>query len=468
MGSGDNGGCQGSVYSIHLQLTEDERVRVSSTPVHSTEIEVSPYTVTYTDYESTDGGPTGPVTFQLPILYATWPIDKALPEGMEYVVENEIHIPEPLITRAAPGDPIINLNYPLTGRILDYDDELSINIPLAQLTIGVAGYNCEPFTTTLGDFSFMVSLPYFPLHPMAVSATVTVTFLNSGGAWKITGNSTTAPITRTLTATFRTDASGNPIPTQIVIPEDNSQLGEIHRAAHYFYATQNELPKTGLSSGIRIVANPQPDPEYPDARGNFAYSSSNTSRDPYINIYNHGLSDSKVVGTTIHELGHSVHFLNNRSAYTDVPDLLHESFASYSGWYLGEQYYETLGWEKPSGLLTVGMRQPSSDEVDITGQARQDWDETMLSWYSPLFIDLTDGINQNAYFTNARNYLSENVQNVPPSVVWNIISTCTTWGQVRTKMEQTLVPRYCTSTQLDDYLEEYNYWFFVNTGSISR
>ncbi len=174
--------------------------------------------------------------------------------------------------------------------------------------------------------------------------------------------------------------------------------------------------------------------------------------------------------------GHNMHYWDTRGGiyarnFHNTLGMLRESFGDYVGWYLGEKYYVGYGWEKPSGLLTTGMIQPSSSDVDITGCADQAWIETTPpeeGWYSPLFIDLTDAINQNAYFTNSRYYQAETIQGVPPSVVWNIISTCTTWGQVRTKMEQTLVPRYCTSTQLDDYLEEYNYWFLIYTGSISR
>lgn len=56
--------------------------------------EKSPYTVTYEGYQSTEGGPTEPFTSQLPILYALWPVDKPLPDRMEYVIDHEIFRPQ--------------------------------------------------------------------------------------------------------------------------------------------------------------------------------------------------------------------------------------------------------------------------------------------------------------------------------------------------------------------------------------
>ncbi len=76
---------QKEVAKLHLSKTKS----VAANSV----IEKSPYTVTCEDYYTTDGGPTGPVTYQLPILYTVWPITKPIPDDLEYVVDYEIFLP---------------------------------------------------------------------------------------------------------------------------------------------------------------------------------------------------------------------------------------------------------------------------------------------------------------------------------------------------------------------------------------
>ena len=427
----------------YLQLTEDERVKVASTEVHSDIIEVSPYTITYTDYESTDGGPTGPVTFQLPILYATWPMEKPLPEGMEYVVENEIHIPEPLITRAVPGDQIINLNYPLTGRILDYDDQVGGNIPLAGIRIDVAGYNQDSFITDgYGGFLFWISLPRLHVTPTIVSTTVTITYNNPTNKWKISGSNSLAPLMKVLAVTFRADNNDNPIPTEIVMPESSFYVSEIHRAANYFFQRQTDLPKYSPTSGITIIAHDGIAPGQPGLRGVYNFP---PNRTPWIDIYNSPEfrnSDLKrspvVVGTTLHELGHMTHHQYSPTNIENTDVRIVESFAPYVGWYIGEQYYRSIGWTK------------SSSSQDITDQARQGWMETLSGPYSPLFIDLTDNHHQWV--------ITDRVSGLPASAVWSIVTQSRNWAQCRPKIES-YVGQYYSQSDLDMFLDHYDYWF---------
>ncbi len=63
------------------------------------------------------------------------------------------------------------------------------------------------------------------------------------------------------------------------------------------------------------------------------------------------------MGATLHELGHLTHYWNNTYtnpnttvSYSSTHLLLQESFASYVGWYLGEEYYKTVGKQMSNSI----------------------------------------------------------------------------------------------------------------------
>jgi hypothetical protein len=82
----------------YSQLTREEAAKVERSgnirSATNTFAERSPYTVTHNYTDVTDGGPTGPVTYQLPILYTVWPASKPLPADLEYVMDYPVYLPE--------------------------------------------------------------------------------------------------------------------------------------------------------------------------------------------------------------------------------------------------------------------------------------------------------------------------------------------------------------------------------------
>ncbi len=166
------------------------------------------------------------------------------------------------------------------------------------------------------------------------------------------------------------------------------------------------------------------------------------------------------MGATLHELGHLTHYWNNTYtnpnttvSYSSTHLLLQESFASYVGWYLGEEYYKTVGKQMSNSAL-----------IDITGNNRQQWrtswkrgDPATPGEYSPLFVDLTDNLEQEQQMIPY--LLPDNIVGVPASTIWEIITTSQNWAQCRQKLSQRLVPTYCTSAQLETYLANFDEWF---------
>ncbi len=350
----------------------------------------------------------------------------------------------------------------LTGYVKTYDSQLGRNVGVANVLIQYQKANLElAFAVTGGDGQFTVQTSIPMSQTNDYEWMVQHLILQFGGnyyhtiPWRVTTENSTAAITMSVGANFPVGRWSLYYPYPEIIIPDTRQLGSIWRAANYFYYQQNDFPRNSPSGGTRIIAN-----DFSGGRtnGSFGFPSCN------INIYNNGHSDSNVIGTTLHELGHLTHYSNNTITFTRTHDLLRESFADYSGWSLGEKYYVSYGWKQPGGLITTTNPSPYREDVDITACADQDWRSTRApdyGWYSPLFIDLTDDVNQHAFFRDPeyRYFLNENIANVPSSLIWEVITTSTDWTQCRQKLSQRLVPTYCTSTQLEAYLVNFDEWF---------
>ncbi len=460
---------------VQLSHDEVEKHPASKTLARSaanTFPEKSPYTVTYDYTESTDGGPTGPQTFQLPILYTVWPVGKPLPDDLEYVIDYEIFLPrtatqtksaeslmaleleavsaargislsqEKLATRAITRP----IEATFRGYLMTYDNTLNKNVPLAGLKVQHhSGSNImETSTNTDGMYTITRISPISAIDEM-----LTIVYQDpSMGRWKILpGTSTAAPYT------VVTRAPSSDLQVMSLLSSAR-QENEIHRAVNYFYNVQNVFTKPYRQGGMIMVANNVSESAGETARARFTIHGGSTL-DTEFQIFNRGPGDThgRVIGATLHELGHAAHAYangggtNNFSYFSSIHPFLRESFGNYSGWYLGEEYYKSLGWAQNSAL-------------DITGTGFQNWTKTTHTyrpdqgWYSPLFVDLTDNHNQ------GRNNIDlpyDDIQGVPPSVVWNIITTSQDWTQCLSKL-QGYVGTYYTSLQFNQWIDDYNEW----------
>ncbi len=454
--------------------TKEESERAEITGSKENTIERSPYTVTYDYTEVTDGGPTGPRTFQLPILYAVWPASKPLPEDLEYEMVYELFYPhtlsEPLLdaesthiltreaTAMASGKPLSALspatraggNVTLRGTIQTYDHALRRNVPISNLKI--AGYSGSIYVDTITDESGYFSVTV-PANPESDYHWIFCYFEDPQGRWKIVVPGTT--FTNFEWFAFERAPGATTIDADIILGpvvqngltfqlnDDLTQEANIHRAVNYFFNGQNVFPKAfpnayyQPSQGLRIEAKdysssslaglfaPNPNVRY-DLNGSVI----NVTFSPSIMIYNNGASNNDVIRTTLHELGHAIHCYNDILSYLDTNSFLKESFASYVGWYLVQEYYESLGWVNPGGNPSLA-----------SNDARQSWTKTTDStfggrfndgYYSPLFVDLTDNYNQKTSPTSSRP--NDNLSGVPPQIIWYFISTSSNYSQVRQKI----------------------------------
>lgn len=469
-------------------LTEGEVERVPQTRTEiPSPFEVSPYTVTYEEYESTDDSQVGSRTIQLPILYAVWPADKSLPDDLEYKVDYEVYLPyvapatrsaEALITLHDEAQmqalgyliptPVVASNmatrapsakgfHLMKGRLITTDMYLSKIVPLSYLVVSVQlGTNIiENLTDNEGYFSTVVYLSTNPGNGDEITLPFTITYKGSYYAgyypyrpsldgtryWNITTETyPTTPCTQVISGTLGTYGS-----TTIVPSTARGPLLDIHRAANYFFfQEQYAFPPTRptIPGGINIVAH--------GGSGRCAFSWHPLhSANPFIKIYAES-NPSSTVGAVLHELGHFAHYQYNRPQYVATPKIFKESFASYSGWFLGEAYLSTLGW--------VNNPTYYPEYEDVTRQGQQGWyymyDEE-YAWYSPLFIDLTDDYNQ--YDLDTLNPDDE-ITGVPASVIWDIITNTTTWEECKSQL-RSYIGTYYTQAELNNNIFQFEVWF---------
>jgi hypothetical protein len=437
--------------------------------------EKSPYTVTYDHTGSTDGGPTGPVTYHLPILYVVWPVEKPLPDDLEYRMDHEVFLPyKAPATRSAEYLSILEIEAialaaesgtahvipmkrgaarEITGVLKTYDDVLKKNVPLANVTVRLrmGGAYSETCTDASGHFSIRrpVSFGGGPILHL-----LSFVFRDPQGRWKISAEDSSIPVLSMNVAVPGTPGSYSC--GEIVVPPGEHQENEIHRAVNYFYNDQNVFPRYYPPTGLLITARSDYDWSssgwmnitiHRDPQGNILLDK--TLSTLHIGIFNNGRSDSDVIQTTLHEIGHAVHSLNSPDRWVETNSFLKESIASYVGWYLAQEYYKSLGRVSTGGNPSL-----------VSNQARQDWTKTTNStfggyynngWYSPLFVDLTDDYNQKTSPSSSRP--NDNISGISAPAVWSIISTSSDY---RTEVREKIVNLAGTQPDFDEWIENFD------------
>lgn len=454
----------------YVQLTEAEVQRVSAMTRASdanTFDEVSHHSVT-DDYTSAEGE-TQTVTQVMPVLYVVWPCNKPLPQQMDYVVDYPVLIPphNTSTTRSATGLSTVALQAVETeaislalgipaspqvmtmtvddrirminGTVLYYDTSLKANVPQANLKQRVQlGSNIwETYSNATGYFMMEGQIPneatYYHVfqHPK----------------WKITTASSTSPhvVNWGSVGTWWPYFGSWAITMH---PTSSLPIYLINPAVNYFYNGSHSISTWSYTSGIRIKAMA----ESPENVNGYFYGPA-SGNPAYIEIFNKNRDvTSFLAGTVLHELGHFVHYCERGSSakFHEVHQLIKESFASYVGWHVGENYYTSLGYIKPSSGSM------------LTNQDRQHWNPDLYTdeskFYTPLFVDLIDTYNQG---TTKPDRLYETVSKVPHSIIRSIAAECTSWSSMKAKLQQ-YVGVYYAPYEFYQYYFQYDYWFARN------
>ena len=282
-------------------------------------------------------------TIQLPIMYALWPVNETLPESIEYEVCFQTIIPEEENTLdRAPDHRQYNL------RLVSYDALLDREVPLGNVKVML---------------TYDMSDVYSALFELYIDI-----LLSALGA-----------IHHYLGTTGEMWASSFPT-TFTSVRTSNTTEYEIHRAVdHYFNANHS------LSQGIPTNDNQITIHAMNNADMSLMALTSFDIEQEDINIYvyNGYNSQNDCVASVLHELGHTRMLKYRNYAIQSCSLALIESYASFIGWYLGDDYYTSKGFVFPN------------TGYEISYQGRQGW---MPGYgpYTPFFVDLIDDYNQPA------------------------------------------------------------------------
>jgi hypothetical protein len=354
------------------------------------------------------------------------------------------------------GSPVM-----INQRITNYDAIVQSDIPVSNLYAKavIGSLMVEGYTDSNGYIrlqSIETDNPAYPAPALSIFPTISLSYRDPQFRWRIeSDDADNIPIQRSVYSAIYILAPGEDYPddppanlSHIKFVSSARKENEIHRAANYFFNVQSTFPKHCPTGGYKMIAYDTPNSSF---LGFFAKPSA-------IELYP---QPSYILGTTLHELSHGIHYNYSPNDFQFPEDgLLIESFASYAGWHITREYYKSIGWPgEPDGLYSA-----------VSAPGRQGWwkdDSTTFGpwgfykhgWYSPLFIDLTDTYNQKV--TTAHSQPNDNIQGFPATKVWNVIKNTTSWPQCKTKL-QGYTGTYYTANDFNMWIADFDYWIANN------
>ncbi len=428
-------------------------------------LEENPHKITNTNILTSSGRLFDQESISLPVLYAVWPVNKSIPESIDYKIDYEVFLPKYAIsTKSGIGlsDRILKLierkavslatgleisgntrmespdsvDYKtLSGSIVCQDSYSNRSLPLSHLLLVFQlGSNIEyAETSTDGSFNITAEIPD--------GAQFKCRFSNN--RWAVYYPNGSGPMEASFgeVSSFFENGS-NTVQNLNLTPSVNNPALEIHRAANFYFNETHDICGVPFRYPLRI----------------YSYSTSNSNRSilgetyfpqnaqPYLKIYNWTDYNNEMLGTIFHELGHTYHLCKKESLdqYLRTQDFIIESFGCFAGWHLTRQYYEAQ----------LGMTIAESICID----ARQDWSSSgTLGNYSPLFVDLIDSFNQSLLYSGTP---VDNIQGVPYSLIDNIVTNAVDWDDVKTILDSG-VGVYYSRNDLENYLVQFNNYFSI-------
>ena len=437
-------------------------------------LEKSPYVMTINGVSPEDVDYKKNVVMEMPILYIVWPIEKNLPNNIDFVIDYEVFLPqaspktktnlglsreiqtvlEDEALYLALGKRLIkNRSVPqtkqlreeedssnfkvMTGQVTCYDYQYDETVPVGGITMRyeLGTLIIDAHTTTNGYYDITIDTIYHPYMNFSFyfkSYSFFITYNNSPNIFKDSYG--------TVPSVFGPDLYSH---RDFSLSETHPIL-PVFRGARYFFAGNHGITiPEAVNRPIKINVIPT----FEDNLGEFYPIDNN----PYIKIYNYydDYNTSFIIGTTIHELGHYFNFIlkgEENEEYQLLPKIVRESFASYIGWLIGGKYYNYLGHY-------------FTDEYNPTGQGRQNWTQYTsgaLGRYSPLFIDLYDSFNQNpSYSYDAPN---DEISGTPSLAIIQAIYQAGSWTGLRSILNS-YINVYYSQTDFTNFIYSFDYWY---------
>ena len=428
--------------------------------------EENPHKILYSDARTSNGEAISNYCEGLPVLYAVWPIWKSIPDSLDYRIDYDVVLPSSMKIEQDNELYAIRLIQKESisqSRGLSEDIKNLIELGDSSDYKGVGGYiYCSDNYTNsyqgIGGLSLRFQYGSFIVYGATSNdGSFTVTDIIPDGAtfycsysrawqWEIRANNSTQPVQYFFGSIEDVLGTGVQYNYNLSLyPSVTGPTNQISRAiSFYFRAYPHDVTPVSLGTPIIIKAM---DDNNNNQNGNTVFSS---NAPPTITIYNNNVGyHAKVIGTTLHELGHVTMYYEQGgvlSIISNAVPLLFESFASYIGWYLCEYYYSWLGYSVFDSFNS------------ISGQKRQEWDSSTppsYGRYSPLFIDLADYFNQHSVNNSLPD---DSISGVPYSIIRQVMLSSTSWSGCRSKLQE-YIGNYYSSSDFSTFVAPYDLWF---------
>ncbi len=374
-----------------------------------------------------------PEEIQLTTLYVEWPKEKPLPQELCYDIIGGLRGPG-----AGGGDLPFLYSYPIVFRT--YDSVLNEYVRLNKLKVYVDMGEDDQIVYTNNKGCITVSNDIVGVMTQPEDYTLTV--IMSSPDWTITRDSTsTTPINNYLGTVSSLGMLVMNDTTYVTLSSLTTEY-EIHRAVDYYHNTSHDFSSSIYSGESETFYSAVVDS---DSGADGKATIDTLSGVKRVIIYNNSLYTKELMGVILHEVGHVRKFVAGYTAdNSDTKKLLHESYASFIGWYLSRLYYETHGYTF-SGEF---------QKMVFNSQHCQYWRFILPSYYSPLLIDMCDLINQHNY-SNA--YVNETISGCPPTAIEAGGRISMSVAEFITNISS-LIGVYFTQAQLDAVMIYYSYF----------
>lgn len=419
----------------------------------SVPLEANPHKAVYHDLISSDGTIIGEQTISLPVVYAVWPVGKPIPEGLDYVIDYEVFLPNHSVLTKSSGtmtrrdlaileraaiarsrgeefrvtkvmeDPDSMYYRYIGGYIKSHDSITNSNIGLGKLYMKFQLGTNIVSSTTLPDgyFYFSCEIPD--------GARLSCSLRNS--TWRITPENVDTPLEYSLCALenlMQDDPNismDNNLVVDIPVRPKISQF-----SANYFYFGTHGVVAHTYGNPLRIMISPSiSDTEY-------GVTTTSPTSQPFIKLFANSQPDHWMMCTVFHELGHATHYSERGGyyQYNSANQLMKESYATYVGWNCTRSFYASLG---------------HNDYFTDLGYQR--W-TVGSSDYSPFFVDLIDTVNQSLWDDE---YLVDNIAGVPHATIRSLISSYNSIEQCLPALRG-LIGTYYTEADFNAYVSGFN------------
>ena len=371
----------------------------------------------------------------LPTLYVEWPKEKPLPQNLNYDIIGGLRIP------GGGGDLPFLYCYPIVFRT--YDSVLNDYVRLNKLKVYVdmGEDNQIMYTNNKGCVTVSNDIVGVTTQP----EDYTLTLIMSSPDWTITRDSTsTTPINNYLGKVSSLGTLVMNDTTYVTLSSLTTEY-EIHRAVDYYHNTLHDF-SSSINTGESQTIYSAVEASSSSINGKTIYN----SQTPFLRIiiYNNLNTLRNTMGTIFHEIGHARKNAAGYSAYTlDTEIMLHESYASFIGWYLSRLYYETHGYVFPSEY----------NKLRFNTEHCQYWIFIFHEPYTPLLIDMCDNYNQHSYNNYFNSYVNDTITGCPITSIEYAGKISSSLAEFLTNISY-LEGIYYTQAQLNDILYYYSYF----------